>query len=180
MALLRGLLDRLLLVAAAITGGLIPGFISQYRQRLGGRLDQARVDLASWQKIADQFFQGSLDKLIQNHQGSTDPAIQAEAHLVQSLVTSVHNLQDAVDALNADLWHQVAYLTWNADPELMRATFSVWSPTFSLTAQGLLLAAAVAALVWLLFQLIWWLVVMGLVDLASPKRQYDRPPRRYP
>ena len=45
MRFIRGLIDRLLLLATAIMGGLVPGFISQYRQRLGGRLDQAGIDL---------------------------------------------------------------------------------------------------------------------------------------
>ena len=51
MSYVRGLIDRLLLICAAVAGGLVPGFISQYRQRLGGRLDQARLDLAPWQKL---------------------------------------------------------------------------------------------------------------------------------
>src|SRR5258708_19654127 len=66
MLFIRGLLDRLLLLAAVITGGLVPGFITQYVQRLGGRLDQARLDLAPWQQIADQYFHGRLAHLLQN------------------------------------------------------------------------------------------------------------------
>ena len=54
MSLIRGLVDRVLLICAVVAGGLVPGFISQYRQRLGGMLDQARLDLAPWQRIADQ------------------------------------------------------------------------------------------------------------------------------
>ena len=45
MSFVRGLLDRIVLVAAFIAGGLVPGFITQYRQRVGGRLDQALLDL---------------------------------------------------------------------------------------------------------------------------------------
>src|SRR2546429_70783 len=43
MLFLRGLFDRLFLVTAVVAGGLLPGFIAQYRQRVGGRLDQARL-----------------------------------------------------------------------------------------------------------------------------------------
>ena len=63
MHLIRGLIDRLLLLATVITGGLVPGFITQYVQRLGGRLDQALLDLAPWQHIADQYFHGDLAQL---------------------------------------------------------------------------------------------------------------------
>ena len=34
MFIVRGLIDRLLLILAVVAGGLVPGFIAQYRQRL--------------------------------------------------------------------------------------------------------------------------------------------------
>ena len=52
MLFLRGLLDRLFFACAIVAGDLVPGFIAQYRQRLGGRLDQALLDLAPWQRLA--------------------------------------------------------------------------------------------------------------------------------
>ena len=78
MNVVRGLLDRMLLVCA-----VVPGFIAQYRQRLGGRLDQARLDLDPWQRLADQFYQGDLDKLIQFHLHSGDAKIQAEGAIIR-------------------------------------------------------------------------------------------------
>ena len=64
MSFVRGFVDRVLLICAIVAGGLVPGFISQYRQRLGGMLDQARLDLAPWQAIANQRFHGDLTQLI--------------------------------------------------------------------------------------------------------------------
>src|SRR5258707_1438404 len=103
MLFLRGLFDRLFLVIAAVAGGLVPGFIAQYRQRLGGRLDQARLDLEPWQKLADQFYQGDVDKLIQYHLASTNPTFHSEATIIRGLVATVHQLQSAVDALHSSL-----------------------------------------------------------------------------
>ncbi len=90
---LRGLFDRIVLVSAAVAGGLVPGSYHQYRQRLGGRLDQARLDLAAWQKLADQFFQGDLNRLIQYHLDSNNATFHAEGSVIQSLVTSEQRLQ---------------------------------------------------------------------------------------
>jgi hypothetical protein len=164
---LRGLLDRLLLIAAVVCGGLFPGFIAQYRQRLGGRLDQARLDLAPWQHLADQFYQGDLAKLIQYHLDSSDPKFQAEGAVIRSLVTTVQSLQGAVDSMHGSLWHQLAYLLGHADPGLVRATWADWVPTFALSAEGLLFALAFAAAVWLLFQLLWWLLSLGAQRLGT-------------
>jgi len=116
MRYVRGLIDRLLLLAATIMGGLVPGFISQYRQRLGGRLDQALADLAPWQHLADQYHHGHLAELIQYHLASPDPTFRAEGAIIQSLVQTVARLQVAFDALHTTLFRQVAYLSTRTDP----------------------------------------------------------------
>jgi Protein of unknown function (DUF2937) len=161
MLILRGLLDRLLLICAVVAGGLVPGFIAQYRQRLGGRLDQARLDLEPWQKLADQSFQGDLDKLIQDHLASTDATFHAEGAVIRSLVSTVHALESAVDAMHGSLWQQLHYLALHADPGLVRTTFSDWVPTFALSAEGIVFALAFGLSVWLVFHALWWLGARG-------------------
>jgi Protein of unknown function (DUF2937) len=158
MYLVRGLLDRLLLIGAVIAGGLVPGFIAQYRQRLGGRLDQARLDLAPWQHLADQYYGGSLDKLVQYHLDSSDPKFHAEGGLIRALIASVQQLQSAVDALQGSLLKQLSYLATHLDAALARATYHDWVPTFALSSEGLLFALCFALALWLLFQALWWLV----------------------
>jgi hypothetical protein len=155
MSLLRNLFDRLLLVAAAVAGGLVPGFISQYRQRLGGRLDQARIDLAPWQAIADQGHHGDVGQLIQYHLASHDATFHAEGAALQALVDNVQRLQAAVAALQGSLLRQLAYLAGHLDPALARATYADWVPTFALSAGGLLFALCFALLAWLLYHLSW-------------------------
>jgi len=167
MAILRALLDRLVLVSAVVAGGLVPGFIAQYRQRLGGRLDQAQLDLAPWQKIADQFWQGDMDRLIQYHLASADGTFHAEGAVIQSLRATVQQLQIAVEAMQGSLWQQVHYLSLHADAGIARATYGDWVPTFALSTEGLIFAALFAVTVWLLFQATWW--------LASRALQWARP-----
>ena len=160
MSYVRGLLDRVLLVCAAVAGGLVPGFIAQYRQRLGGRLDQARLDLEPWQRLAEQYYQGDLERLIRYHLESTDPKFQAEGAVIRSLGETVQQLQNAVDALQGSLFHQAEYLALHADPGLARATFHDWVPTFSLTIPGIIFALVVAVLLWLTFQALWRLLAL--------------------
>jgi hypothetical protein len=172
MFVLRGLLDRMFLVCAVLAGGLVPGFIAQYRQRLGGRLDQARLDLAPWQRIADQFYHGDLVRLIQYHLDSRDPTFHAEGAVIRSLVGSVGQLQAAADALRGNLYHQIVYLGLHADPGLTRATLHDWVPTFALSTEGMLFAVAFALAVWLLFHALWW--TLGLVGRVRLGRQHVR------
>jgi hypothetical protein len=175
MLFFRGLLDRLLLVCAVVAGGLVPGFIAQYRQRLGGRLDQARLDLEPWQRLADQFHQGDIQKLIQYHLDSGDAKFHAEGAVIHSLVETVHHLQSAVDALHGSLFRQAAYLALHADPGLARATFDDWVPTFAFSVEGIVFALAFGALVWLVFQAVWRLTALGGQRLV---RRETSPPRR--
>jgi len=161
MLFVRGLFDRLLLLSAVITGGLVPGFITQYVQRLGGRLDQARLDLAPWQQIADQYFHGDLVKLIEYHLASTDPTFHAEGGAIQTLVLAVEHLQAAVDALHGTLFHQLGYLALHMDPGLARATFGDWVPTFALSAEGILLALGFGLTLWLIFHALWRLTALA-------------------
>lgn len=169
MLIVRGLLDRVLLICAVVAGGLVPGFIAQYRQRLGGRLDQARLDLEPWQHLADQSFHGDLDKLIQYHLASPDPTFHAEGGIIRALVATLHALQSAADALHGTLWQQMQYLALHADPALMRATYADWVPTFALSAQGIAFALAFALCLWLVFHALWWAITAGRRRFARPR-----------
>lgn len=175
MPIVRGLLDRVVLVSAAVAGGLIPGFIAQYRQRLGGRLDQALLDLAPWQKLADQSYHGDLQKLIDYHLYSTDPTFHSEGNIIHTLVATVHQLQSAVAALHGSLFSQASYLVLHADPALARATFVDWVPTFALSGEGLAFAAVFALCVWLLFHALWWpAAALGSRRPENPDRLVQR------
>jgi len=160
MSLVRGLLDRVLLVCAVVSGGLVPGFIAQYRQRLGGRLDQARLDLAPWQQLADQHYQGDIERLIRYHLESSDPTFHGEGAIIRALVTTVQQLQSAVDALHGSLFHQTAYLALHGDPGLARATLHDWVPTFALSSEGIVFALALGVAVWLIFESLWYLIAL--------------------
>ncbi|HUA24311.1 MAG TPA: DUF2937 family protein [Steroidobacteraceae bacterium] len=155
MSFIRGFVDRLLLICAIVAGGLVPGFISQYRQRLGGMLDQARADLAPWQRIAEQNFHGDLYQLIQYHLASKDPTFHAEGAAISSLVASVQHLQSEVAALHGNLFRQVAYLALHVDPAIAHATLGDWVPTFGLSTEGISFALLFALCLWLLFQILW-------------------------
>lgn len=181
MSFVRGLIDRLLLICTVVAGGLIPGFISQYRQRLGGMLDQARLDLAPWQKIADQYFHGNLARLIQYHLASKDPAFHAEGAAISSLAASVQHLQSEVAALHGSLFQQAAYLALHADPAIARATLGDWVPTFGLSADGILFALIFAFALWLAFQAMWSLTALGGRSLAArAQRPQPLPPEKTP
>jgi hypothetical protein len=156
MGLIRGALDRVVLIAAILAGSCVPSFIAQYRQRVGGRLDQVMRDLAPFEQIAQRDFGGSLDALIRHHRDSLDTAFHQEAAAVQQMVDAAARLREAAAALDANLYAQFAWLLRHADPDLVSATWSAWQPSFSLSLDGLTFAVSAGLALWVVFLLIWY------------------------
>jgi hypothetical protein len=155
MGLVRGLFDRVVLLVTFLLAGCVPGFIVQYRQRLGGALDQVSKDLAPFREIARQFHGGKLEKLIEHHVYSTDPTFQAEGTAIQAMVRTLDRLRAALEALDTDLVHQILVLIKRGDAQIAKATWAAYQPGFSFTAEGLIFAGGVALTAWLLFMLGW-------------------------
>ena len=155
MNIVRGILDRLVLLAAVVVSACIPSFIAQYRQRLGGQLDQVHSDLAPFQAIADHNFGGSLLKMIDYHLASQDTTFHREGAALQSMVDAAARLHGALQALNTDLVHQCLYLVRHPDYDLLRSTWNAYQPGFALTLEGALFALVLGLLVWLLFIGCW-------------------------
>ncbi|MGA8864178.1 MAG: DUF2937 family protein [Gallionella sp.] len=158
MAFIRGILDRIILVVGVVAAGCIPSFIAQYRQRVSGRLDQVLQDIAPFQAIANQFHHGSLQELIEYHLASADHTFHDEGTALQAMVESAERLRQALAALNTDLFHQLAYLLTKADPQIARATWEMFSPSFNVTPQSVVFAIVVGVAVWLTFLAVWMLL----------------------
>ncbi|MCI4427899.1 MAG: DUF2937 family protein [Burkholderiales bacterium] len=155
MEILRGVLDRFILLASFFVAGCVPAFITQYRQRLGGALDQVTKDLAPFQEIAKQFHGGKMELLVDHHLYHSDPTFQAEGLAIQSMLRTLERLRAAVEAFNADLMHQIFALLTHSDAQIAKAAWGAYEPAFSFSAEGLLFAGGAALVMWLLFMLGW-------------------------
>ena len=166
MYFLRGIVDRVVLVAGIVAAGCVPSFIAQYRQRVGGRLDQVIQDLAPFQAIANQFHHGSLQELILYHLASPDSTFHSEGAAIQAMVNSAEQLRNALEALNTDLFHQLVYLLTRIDPLIARATWESFAPSFNLTAESVIFAVIAGTLIWLAFFAVWF-IISSLVKILT-------------
>ncbi len=168
MGVIRGILDRIVLVAGIVAAGCIPTFISQYRQRLGGRLDQVLKDIEPFQQIANQYHHGSLAELIQYHMNSADATFRNEGAALQAMVSAAEQLRRALHALNTDLFHQLSYLlTGGLDRQIARSSWEIYAPSFNLTVESVVFAAVVGVLVWSVFLIIWYILAKLLSILTA-------------
>jgi hypothetical protein len=172
--MLRGLIDRIVLVAAILAAACVPSFIAQYRQRLGGRLDQVLRDLAPFQEIANRSHGGDLRKLIEYHLASKDATFHDEGAAIQAMVDAAARLRASAEALNADLLHQISYLGTHLDTAIARATWDAFVPGFSFTPEYAIFALAAGAAIWIAFLGAW----VGCARLISGRgRAPSRAPR---
>jgi hypothetical protein len=155
LAVIRGLLDRIVLLCAVVAAGCVPSFIAQYRQRASGRLEQVVADLAPFQQIAEREHGGSLAALIQHHLQSSDATFHGEGAALQNMVDAADHLRALLQGLDTDLYHQCLYLLLHGDAGIAHATWAMFEPGFSLTLQGALFALSLGVLLWLLFLGSW-------------------------
>jgi hypothetical protein len=165
MAVIRGLLDRIVLLLGVVIAGCVPSFIAQYRQRASGRLEQVLADLAPFQQIADHEHGGSLVDLVRYHLQSSDPTFHREGAALQSMLDSAERLRALLHGLDTDLFHQGVYLLVHGDLDLARSTWSLYQPGFALTFQSVAFALVVGVLLWLVFLGLWH----GVARLLRPR-----------
>ena len=168
MNFVRGILDRIVLVAGIVAAGCVPSFIAQYRQRVGGQLDQVLRDIAPFQEIANQFHHGSLEELVRYHLASPDATFHSEGAAIQGMINSAEQLRRVLEALNTDLFHQLVYLLGKIDPLTARATWDVFSPSFELTAQSIIFAFIVGMAIWLAFFAVWY-IFSSLINIVAAR-----------
>lgn len=175
--MLRGLLDRLVLIAGTLAGGCVPGYIQQYRQRVGGRLDQVMQDLAPFQQIARRFHDGDMDKLVRHHLASSDPSFHAEGQALQSMLDSLASLRAMAEGLSGSIWQQIGYLAGHYDAQIGAATWQDHVPTFALNPASIVVALTVGVACWALFQLMWGtgrFIGNQVAGLTASRPRYSR------
>jgi hypothetical protein len=174
MALVRGLFDRMALIGGFLVGGCVPGFITQYQQRVGGRLDQVRQDLLPFQEIARRYHGGDIEALVKHHLAAADSSFQAEGAAIRGMLDSLARLQGMVEGLAGSTWQQVGFLLRHFDHDIGTATWQSYVPSFNLDPASLMVAAALGIACWLVFLGLWY-GISALADLIVVR--FFRPTR---
>ncbi|HEY1765145.1 MAG TPA: DUF2937 family protein [Opitutaceae bacterium] len=129
--------DRVLCVLGALTFSQLPEFMQQYLQRLEGHLDEARLQLEHFKQAAAQSGM-TLDQMISGAAHNPDPSMGRMGAVVRDLSARVDRLAAADTALRgADVWHRPVVFATHLDPEIARATWSIYHPVLPTSAEGL-------------------------------------------
>lgn len=149
---------------ALLIGVQIPNFLTQYQQRLDAQLTEALVYYAQYQKIADTYYGGDIEKVIAAHENSEQPAFQAEVEPLRDLVARVKNFRYQQQLMQGDYVTQLWNLATQADPELRAATWREYSYNVPLSQRAVVTGLIVAFL----------LVVLMDLCVGGCQRAYQR------
>ena len=138
----EGLLDRVLCVLGAVVFCQLPEFIQQYLQRLGGRLDEARRQLAEFEAVAAQS-KLTLAQFIERTSTNADTAVANLGGVMQGAIERVNELAGAETAIrNASLWEKPFVFFAHFDRAIAGATLEIYRPAVPTTAEGAIYAIA--------------------------------------
>lgn len=120
----------------------LPEFIQQYLQRLGGRLDEARRQVAEFEAVA-RSSNLTLFQFIDRASRNDDFAVAKLGGVMRGSVERVNELSAAEDALRAaSLWEKPFVFFRHLDPSIASATLDVYRPAVPTTMEGAVYALA--------------------------------------
>ena len=133
---LNGLLDRIIAVLGVVSMAQFPQFFAQYLQRLGGHLAEAKFILLRYQLSAD-YFDLSLDEYISLHVNSGNEIFSSSGQVIAELVDRVAALEGSFTALNgATPFNRWWVFLQEVDLEMLRETWSIFTPGIPTTIEG--------------------------------------------
>lgn len=135
------ILDRVLCVLGAVGLSQAPEFFQQYLQRLGGHLDEARRQLASFEVVAGQ--SGiTLQQLIDTTKAQAVEPVAKLGGVIADTQARVESLAAAESALReASVWERPFVFMSHVDHDIAARTWEVFRPAVPVTAEGFVYAA---------------------------------------
>lgn len=161
------LIGRFIAIATLVTGAAVtsqlPEFAQQYRQRLGGAVDELRTVVARFD--SDAASEG-LDRAqaLDRHRTNADDLFRKRGEAMQDTIARFDRLQrQQSDMAEDNTLVRVTSLAMRADRDLAHATLEAYEPAMPLTPEGGVFATLGAFLAWLVLRIVTW-----------PKRALDR------
>ncbi len=157
------ILAMLVVAIGAISGAQVPEFAQQYRQRLGGAVDELRMAVLRFD--ADASSEGlTRAAALERHRANADELFIKRGQAMEDTILRHDRLDRQLREMTYDSpLVRLTSLFARSDAELARATLSAYEPAMPVTAEGGILAAIGALIGWWFWRLVTW-----------PKRSLDR------
>lgn len=157
------LLTGAMIVAGALTASQLPEFAQQYRQRIGGAVDELNAFVTRFD--ADAATQGlTRNQAIARHMVNADELFRKRGIAMEDTIERRDRLAAQQKAMMDDnTFVRLVNFASHADRDLTNATFNAFEPAIPVTVEGGIMAAIGGLFGWLIARI-----------LGTPKRMLDR------
>ena len=149
---------KVIFVVGLLTGIQLPNFLAQYELRLDAHYIEAKTQLAQYQKLADFFFDGDIDALIQKHRDSTVPLFKAEVVVIENTLNRFNELQQEKIDLEGNLFHKFYFLVNKVGSPLFKETNKSYNAEIVLNQEAITVGLILALFFSLLFEMLFFFV----------------------
>ncbi len=155
---------------AILVGVQIPGFVDEYGKNLSARLAESTKSVTEFQGIADKYFKGSLDALLDHFESKPDPVIVAGGESISTIVSRNQSLLKAQTAFNKKPYESVFL---KPIQEIRKDTWLNYTYKVVLNKAAIISAVACGVIILILLDMIFF-VLGALFSLPFRKKE---PPR---
>ncbi|WP_031433670.1 DUF2937 family protein [Methylomarinum vadi] len=161
------LLDKLLFAALLVMGMQIPALVLQYQQILAAHYREAQQQLQQYQTLADRYYGGDLEQLLDVHRSNNVAAIRAEADILERLLQRNIYLKSQLNALtNKHLYQQLLHLMKHPDLAIAEEVYRGYNPSVPLTSDALIAGLTLA----MIMNVALHIVLFVISRIMGPKR----------
>lgn len=156
--MLLSILHRYLIVIAAcvslLLGLQLPNLADQYQKRVDAHLREVQTNFLPFQDIANKYFNGSIEKLIELHRQSDVKAFQEEGAAIEKMFQRKQRFEAEFAALQTSLLNRLMHIALHADQEMLDETLAQYTYAVPLNQEALTVGAITAIVVLLLVELL--------------------------
>lgn len=156
---IMSILYRYLIVIVAcismLVGLQIPNFVDQYQKRVDAHLREVTINLQSFQEIADKYFGGDLNKLIELNLQSEAKPLQEEGMAIDKMVKRKLRFEADMAALQTSLTMKAMHILLNGDREIINEVRGQYIYSVPLNQDALVFGAGVAIVILMLVELLF-------------------------
>lgn len=138
LTLLKDYLRLGLFALGLLCGVQVPAFVDQYEQRVDAHLLEAQQNLSGFQRTADLYFSGSIERLIAHYRESSDRVFRQDAASIEQIYQRVQLLQSEAQKMMQNSFMQAWHVASGSVPELLDETIHSYQYTVPLNPLALL------------------------------------------
>lgn len=144
------MIARIVYLSAAAAGGSatsqFPEFFQQYLQRLGGHVDQARIQATRIQEAAAAE-KLSLQAYLDSFLNSQISAHRRQGEILQLELAEADHLSQSLESLTqAPVWQRPFLMTSHLEVDILQAAATAYQPAVPITPEGFVYAGVGALL----------------------------------